>query len=210
MDTSGRCTRYAVRDTLYALRRTLYAGNRSGVLRRACGVGLGFALVLLACSAKYLANGTIDPGFNTNKTYKVAVMPFLVRGLQTPGAFERDMAYGHLVRRLMETGKLMPMDKATVDAAVRVQEFGQQGTVDPALARSIGQELGADLVCLAELSYEQVEPKVVLTATVQLHGVNSTAVVYSGLGRMANPLSPNAAAELALDYATEKLVARMR
>jgi len=166
-------------------------------------------LAVAACSPKYLAQGTLDPGFDTKQTYKVAVMPFLVRGLQSPGAFERDMAYGHLCRRLMETGRLLPMDMPTVINAVLVRGFGQQSTIDPATAREIGKELGADLICLAELDYEMVEPKLLVT-TVQLLNVNATTAVYSGLGRMANPLSVNAAAEFALDLATKKLVEKMR
>ncbi len=171
---------------------------------------LALVILILACSSKYLASGTIDPGFDTKRTYKVAVMPFLVRGLQTPGAFQRDMAYGFLTRQLMATGKLMPLDKFSVDDAVRKHEFGQQGRVDPVMARTIGKELGADLVCLAELSFEQVEPKVVLVATVQILDVETQPVVYSGLGRMANPMSLDAAAEVALELATKKLAAVLR
>ncbi|MCX6841641.1 MAG: hypothetical protein NTX53_05100 [candidate division WOR-3 bacterium] len=165
-------------------------------------------LLLSLCSQKYVAHSVIDPAFDTKRTYTVAIMPLLVRGpLETPGAFERDRVYGFLLRRLMETGKLKPMDKATIDRSVGLQEFGQQGTVSPAKAREIGKELGAELVCLAEVSIDQES---VISATVDILDVGATATVYSGSARAANPASTIAAAEFALEQATEKLVQRMR
>ena len=176
-------------------------------------VTLLFVCALLlagACSRRYLNEGQVSSGFDTRRSYKVAIMPFMVRGLRTPGMFERDMAYDVLSRRLMSTGKLLPMDGFTVRDAVKKHEFGQQGFVDPVKARSIGKELGADLVSLAELSFEQVEPAPILVATVKLYSVDSPTILYSGLGRSTNPLSLNAAAEFALDLATSKLARSMR
>jgi len=178
-------------------------------MRPAFCVLLSAACVLLAsCSSKYVAHSALDPGFDTKRTYTVAIMPLLVRGpLETPGAFERDRAYGYLLRRLMETGKLRPMDKPTVERAVGVQEFGQQGTVSSAEAREIGKELGADLVCLAEVNIEQES---VILATVDILDVRATTTAYSGSARATNPASTIAAAEYALEQATEVLVQKMK
>jgi hypothetical protein len=165
-------------------------------------------LLLGSCSEKYVAHSAMDPGFDTKRTYSVAIMPLFVRGpSMTPGAFERDRAYGFLLRRLMETGKLKPMDKPTVERAVGLQEFGQLGAVSPAKARGIGRELGAELVCLAELSIDQES---VISATVDILDVNTTTTVYSGSARAANPVSVMAAVEYALERATEKFVRAMK
>jgi len=165
-------------------------------------------LLLSSCSEKYVAHSAIDPGFNAKKTYTVAIMPLLVRQpLVTLGAFDRDQAYGFLLRRLMETGKLRPMDKSTIDRAVGVQEFGQQGAVSPAKAREIGKELGADLVCLAEVNIDQES---VVLATVDMLDVGTTTTVYSGSARATNPASAIAAAQYALEQATDKLVQAMK
>ncbi|MFO7674842.1 MAG: hypothetical protein R6X12_00785 [bacterium] len=162
------------------------------------------------CSPKYVHEGQISPAFDTRQSYDVAIMPFLVRGLRAPGGFERDIAYDYLARTMMGTGKLMPQDGFAVRDLVKKETFGQMDGIDPVKARALGKKLGADLVCLAELSFEQIEPKVVLIATVKLHSVDSPTILYSGLGRSANPLSLNAAAEGALGLATKKLIEAMR
>jgi hypothetical protein len=165
-------------------------------------------LLLGSCSEKYVAHSAIDPGFDARRTYTVAIMPLFVRGpAVTPGAFERDRAYGFLLRRLMETGKLRPMDKPAVDRAVGLQEFGQQGMVSPVKAREIGKELGAQLVCLAEVNIEQES---VISATVDILDVSSTTTAYSGSAKATAALSTVAAAESALKQATEKLVQKMK
>jgi len=176
--------------------------------RAICVLLPAFCILLGSCSQKYIGHSVIDPGFDTRRTYSVAIMPLLVRGpLVTPGSFERDRAYGFLLRRLMETGKLRPMDRPTVERAVGLQEYGQQGAVSPAKAREIGRELGAQLVCLAEVSIERDS---VISATVDVLDVGTTTTVYSGTARSANPVSAIAAAEYALEQATEKLVRTMK
>jgi hypothetical protein len=107
----------------------------------------------------------------------------------------------------METGKLKPMDKPTVDRAVGLQEFGQLGAVSPAKAREIGRELGAELVCLAELN---IDKESVISATVDILDVTTATTVYSGSARAANPVSVMAAVEYALERATEKFVRAMK
>jgi len=165
-------------------------------------------LVLCSCSTKYAEHSAVGAGFDAKRTYTIAIMPLLVRGpMVTPGAFERDQAYGFLLRRLMETGKLKPMDKATIDRTVGLQEFGQQGAVSPAKACQIGRELGAELVCLAEVNIEQAP---VISATVDILDVGTTTTVYSGAARSTNPASTNAAAEYALEQATDRLIQKMK
>jgi len=166
------------------------------------------ALLGLACSQKYVGHSAMDSGFDTRRTYTIAIMPLLVRSsgvvLDAP---EWDQAYGFLTRRLMETGKLRATDKTTIDRAVSLQAFGQQGTVSRAKARDIGKQVAADLVCLAEVNADQAS---IVTATVDILDVNSSSTVYSGSARATNPVSAIAAAQYALEQATEKLVERMR
>jgi hypothetical protein len=165
-------------------------------------------LLLNSCTEKYAAHSAVDQAFDFTQTYTVAIMPLLVRGASvTPGGLERDQAYGFLLRRLMETGKLRPIDKATVDRAVSLQGFGQLSVVSPAKAREIGGELGAGLVCLAEVTMDQES---VVLATVDILDVSSTTTVYSGSAKATAALSTVAATESALKQATEKLVQKMK
>ena len=122
-------------------------------------------LSLVACRCSYarqsnFIRGSLAPDFNKAGTYKTAILPFLVRGeADEPSSILRDRAWSYLNGRLMETGKFMVMDKFTVDQATRVHQFGQMTSVDPVLARQIGQEVGADAVVVSELSMTPVEGK---------------------------------------------------
>jgi uncharacterized ParB-like nuclease family protein len=168
----------------------------------------GFALALIvACTKKYLVNASLDPAFNVKRTYRIAIMPFLVQGAITPPSVDRDKAYDYLQQRLMETGKLPPIDKFTVEKAARMYEFGQSGKVDPALARQIAKDLGADLVCVAEATTEENE---IVSVSVQIYPVEGASVIYSATARMANPASRIAAVGLALELATKDLVNKMK
>jgi hypothetical protein len=178
---------------------------------RYCIAALSAVVLLAGCVPQYVVPpSTLDPAFDTGRQYKVAVMPFLVRGLLTPDAFQRDMAYQYLVSRMMSTGKLMPISQPEVERAVRLHEFGQGGTVDPAMARQIGKELGADLVCLAELVFDQELPKVVLNASVRIVSPDTPTDIYYGVGKAVNVASTGIAAQTALDMAVETLLRKMK
>ena len=84
-------------------------------------------LMLLGCSTKFISSGEVSPGFDRDRSYKVAIMPLTVRGLLTPSYFARDKAYDHLLRTLMKTRKLQLMDKYTVEQQVKLEEFGSEG-----------------------------------------------------------------------------------
>ena len=173
------------------------------------------ALILLSailfCSKGYIKQGVLDPGFDKTRTYKIAILPFLVRGESgEPSVTLRDRAYTRLQVRLQETGKFMVIDKFTVEKATRVHEFGSQGKVDPALARKIGKEVGAELVALTELSLTPVGGGLRILANVQILDVNKNYVIYTGQGRTDNPVSIEAGAEFAIDLATDVLVSRIR
>lgn len=175
-------------------------------------VAAGLALCLLfGCSAKYVdGDGVLAPGFDTNRPYKVAVMPLAVRGLLSPGAFARDKAYDHLVRMLMQVPKFQLVDKYTVEQQVRLAEFGSEGSIDPGMGRKVAREVGADLVVIAECAFEEEAPKVLLNTSVQVLDVNTALQVYSGSARTVNPASTLAAAEVGLERATEKLIQKMK
>ncbi len=178
-----------------------------------CGLLLVTCCVsLLVCSPKYFIRGSLAPDFNKAGTYKTAILPFLVRGeADEPSSILRDRAWSYLNGRLMETGKFMVMDKFTVDQATRVHQFGQMTSVDPVLARQIGQEIGADAVVVSELSMTPVEGKGLrILCNVQILAVNGEHVMYDGQGRADNPVAPEAGAEFAVDLATRVLVEKLK
>jgi hypothetical protein len=170
-----------------------------------------FALLLLVlgCSAKYISSGEVSPGFDTDRSYKVAIMPLAVRGLLTPSSFARDKAYDHLLRTLMQTRRFQFIDKYTVEQQVKLEEFGSEGGIDPFMSRQVGKKVGADLVVIAECAFEEETP-VILNTSVEVLDVNTTMQMYSGSARTTNPASTLAAAEAGLELATEKLVQKMK
>jgi hypothetical protein len=185
--------------------RSSFSGVACGLCLVACG------LLLLTCSPKYFIRGNLAPDFNKARTYKTAILPFLVRGeAGEPNSILRDRAYSYLNDRLMEAGKFMMIDKFTIDQAVRVHQFGQMSGVDPVLARQIGQEAGAELVVVPELSLTPVEGSGLrILCNVQIYDVNGEHVMYDGQGRTDNPVV-EAGAEFAVDLATRKLVSALK
>ena len=170
-----------------------------------------FAVVMMTgCARQVVQPSTMDPGFDTHRWYRVAVMPFFVHGLTTPGAFERDTAYQYLINLLSGTGKFMPFGQAEVEQAVRAHESGQQSGVDSVMARQIGKELGADLVCITELTFDRVAPKVTLNASVRIVRPDKPTDMYHGFGKATDVPMAGAAAEQALDMATYLLVSRVK
>jgi len=168
-------------------------------------------LIILVCSKGYIKQGSLDPNFDKTRTYKIAILPFLVRGeIGEPSPVLRDRAYTRLQVRLQETGKFMVIDKFTIDRATKVHEFGSIGSVDPALGRKIGKEVGAELVALTELSLTPVGGGLRILANVQILDVNKNYVIYTGQGRTDNPISTEAGAEFAIDLAIDILVSRIK
>lgn len=168
---------------------------------------LVFLLVISGCSKGYIKQGSLDPGFDKTRAYKIAILPFLVRGeVGEPSPVLRDRAYTRLQVRLQETGKFMVIDKFTVERATKVHEFGTMGKVDPALGRKIGKEVGAELVALTELSLTPAGGGLRILANVQILDVNRNYVIYTGQGRTDNPISTEAGAEWAIDLATDVLI----
>lgn len=169
-------------------------------------------LIILACSKAYFKQGsTLPPDFDKTRTYKVAILPFLVRGeIGQPNQVLRDRAYTRLQVILQNTGKFLVIDKFTVEQATRKHEFGTMGKVDPALARTIGKEVGAELVALTELSLNPVGGGLKILANVQILDVNKEYVIYTGQARTDNPISVEAGAEKAIELATEVLVDQLK
>ena len=72
-------------------------------------------------------------------------------------------------------------------------------------ARSLGEFLHADVVCLAEVNVKQTAPPIV-QAKVDIFPVVGSSPSYTGSGQAKDPASFLAAARLALDSATAKIV----
>lgn len=167
-------------------------------------------LMMFVCSKGYIKQGVLDPNFDKARTYKVAILPFHVRGeLGEPGSVLEDRAYTRFQVRLQETGKFLVIDKFTVERATKVHEFGAQGSIDLTLARKIAKELGAELVALTELSLNPAGGLRILV-NIQIFDVNKDCVIYTGQGRADNPISTEAGVEFAIDLATDILVKTLK
>jgi hypothetical protein len=169
-------------------------------------------LLLAGCSREYLKSGTLSPDFKADRTYSIAVMPIAVRGqAPAPDLSLRNAAWSRLQSRLMATGRFKVIDRFKIEQALNVNEFGSTGKVEPALARKIAREVGGEMAALLELEFEQVGGKLQATvAEIQMLDVSSDYVVYAGKGRTANPVSAEAGAELAVEFATQVLVDKLK
>jgi hypothetical protein len=166
----------------------------------------GCGLLAAGCSVHSLRDGAFDPSFDAKRTHSVAVMPVALRGMPVAD-MDGDRLAGFLQGRLLATGWLQAVDAS--DAA-RARAFGSATTVDPATARAVGRDLGTELACLAEVTVEQLEPTVILGATVQLLETGGQVTAYSGSGRSAKLVSAQAAAEFALESAMQALADRLK
>ena len=167
-------------------------------------------IVLTSCSKSYIKSGVFDPTFNTSGYYKIAILPFLVRGeTGNPSQLLRDRAYTKAQTKLMETGNFSLLDKFTIENTTNLYEFGSVGYVEPSKACEIGKELGVQLVLVNELSLTPVGNGFDIIYTAQIFDVNTGIVIYSGQGRTTNPISVEAGAEFAIDLAMKELSKKM-
>lgn len=168
-------------------------------------------LLFFACSKSFLKEGTVSPVFDLNRSYWVAPMPFLVRGPETtPDAFTRDRAYDYLTMQLQKTKRFYMKDKYTIQEELKKHSYLRVSGVEPSVAYKIGEKLGAEVVVLTDLSLEPEAGGLPVLAYIQILDVKTKAVMYSGRGGAINPASYEAAAEVAIDYALEALIKKIR
>ena len=161
--------------------------------------------LMLGCPKKQLNTGGSGYGFETKRIYTIAVFPLTVRGSTSSDELQRDSLYSYLVSNLIITGRFEMADKAKVEQAVNLQAAVMPGPLSKDRARSLGKDLGADVVCVTEVNVKQAAPPVV-QARVDIFPVVGTSPSYTGSGQAKDPASFLAAARLALDSATAKIV----
>ena len=112
----------------------------------------------------------------------------LVRGSTSIDELQRDSLYSYLVNCLMLTGRFEEVDRTLVEQAVSQSEVA--GALSPEKARRAGKDLGADVVCLAEVNVKQTAPPIVLAKVDILPVVgNSPSYTGSGTGRRPGVLA---------------------
>lgn len=170
-----------------------------------------FLLLLIACSKGYLKEGAVSPAFDLTRSYWVAPMPFLVRGPGiTPDKFTRDHAYDYLTIQLQKTGLFYMKDKYTIQTEVDKMGLSRTPGIGPENACEVGKRVGASLVVLTEIALEPEAGGLPVLATIQILDVNTRAVLYNGRGRAVNPVSYESASEVAIDYALDALIKKIR
>ena len=165
-----------------------------------------FALsLMLGCPKKQLNTGGTGYGFETKRIYTIAVFPLSFSGSASMNDLQRDSLYSYLVSNLIVTGRFDMVDKAKVEQAVNLQAAVMPGPLSKDRARSLGKDLGADVVCLTDINVKQALPPIV-QAKIDIFPVAGTSPSYTGSGQAKDPASLLAAAKLALDSATAKIV----
>lgn len=168
-------------------------------------------LILLACSRGYLKEGTVSPALDLTRSYWVAPLPFLVRGPGiTPDQFTRDRAYDYLTMQLQKTGIFYMKDKYTIQTEIDKMGLSRVPGIGPDKACEVAMKVGAELAIVTEVTLEPEGGGLLVLAFIQIFDIKTRAVMYSGRGRAINPASYEAAAEVAIDYALEALIKKMK
>jgi len=161
--------------------------------------------LMLGCPKKQINTGGTGYGFETKRIYTVAVFPLYISGSIALDEVQRDSAYSYLSSCLITTGRFDLLDQDSAGHAVHPQGAGPGEALSPEKARQLGKDLGADVVCLTEVTVKQAAPPIV-QAKVDIFPVSGTSPSYTGSGQAKDPASLLAAAKLALDSATAKIV----
>lgn len=168
-------------------------------------------LILLACSRGYLKEGTVSPAFDLTRSYWVAPIPFLVRGPGiTPDQFTRDRAYDYLTMQLQKTNLFYMKDKYTIQTEINKMGLSRVPGIGPDKACEVAKKVGAELAIITEVTLEPEGGGLPVLAFIQIFDSRTNTVLYSGRGRAINPASYEAAAEVAIDYALEPLIKKIK
>jgi hypothetical protein len=173
-------------------------------MRRLLLTSIALAL-MLGCPKKQINTGGSGYGFETKRIYTIAVFPLSFSGSVSLNDLQRDSLYSYLVSNLIVTGRFEMVDRALVGAAVNPEASLILPVLTRDKARSLGELLHADVVCLTEVNVKQTAPPVV-QAKIDIFPVSGTSPSYTGSGQAKDPASLLAAARLALDSATAKIV----
>jgi hypothetical protein len=189
-----------VRQNRIAAREAAAGGTMRRMLMTVIALGL-----MLSCSRKQVNTDGTGYGFETKRIYTIAVFPLSFSGSVSLNDLQRESLYSYLVSNLIVTGRFDMVDRALVGAAVNPEASLILPVLTRDKARSLGELLHADVVCLTEVNVKQAAPPIVL-AKVDIFPVVGSSPSYTGSGQAKDSASLLTAAELALDSATAKIV----
>lgn len=149
-------------------------------------------------------NYAMSPTLDKQPAWRTAVLP------PTGGSETEPLSglYDYAGMALMKTNRFTLLDRATVEALLREQQFGSSGMVDPATAVRLGKLLGAQAVMTVNVTrlkhddffadspeYREAELYVKLIA------VETAEVLYSATGEGSDFTGADGALRTALDAA---------
>lgn len=120
------------------------------------------ALLLLAgCTAMQqqtiAQNTAISPNFDQNRIYSLAILPPTSNGaIDETGDIEGLREFAGMT--MIQTGRFTEVERSRIDVALKEQEFGTSGIVDPGKAAALGKVLGADAVLLTTIVSTKNDP----------------------------------------------------
>jgi curli biogenesis system outer membrane secretion channel CsgG len=123
------------------------------------------ALLLLAgCAAMQqmqqqtiAQNTAISPNFDQNRIYSLAILPPTSNGaIDEAGNIEGLREFAGMT--MIKTGRFTEVERSRIDVALKEQEFGTSGIVDPGTAARLGKVLGADAVLLTTIVSTKNDP----------------------------------------------------
>ncbi len=165
---------------------------------------LVFTLLLAACSPKYFMQGTVSNNFDKSKTYNVAIMPPVIKGVGETANLQ-DKCYGKLKAELMNVKNLnIKGDLTSIKKAIKNNQIGASDYVDHDLYKKAAESVGCEAYVFTEITRES--DKLPVLAQVEIFDVQSGNTLYVGRGRGQNPLTVEAEAELAIELALKSLL----
>ena len=151
-------------------------------------------------------NYVVSPTLDTKTIWRVAVLPPIM-SVGTGDASSAGLYdYSDLV--LMRTGRFTVVDRITVDALLREQEFAYTGVVDIGTAVQLGRMLGAEAVMTVNVTrivhdgFWSDEPaQRDATLHVKIVSVETSEVLYSAVGEGSDFEGAEGALQAALETA---------
>ncbi len=160
-------------------------------------------VILSSCSAKYLSKGQ-KTGSLKNQVYKVIVLPPVASGVSLTGNNSiSEMAYKDMVNELSGSESFNILGSyRDIRKKANMYKFGGLESTDMNAAIKVAKAFNADGLVITRVSKEKEDYPI--RVNVEIYDIDQ-ALLYTGQGRAANPLSLEAETELAVEYALKEL-----
>ncbi len=168
-------------------------------------------VILMTCAPtpallKTMQPYSISPQFDLSRTWRIAVLPVAGGANSDTGTNQRLVEHAEM--QLMKVVNLSVVDRSTVAAILKEQEFSYSGVVDPQTAARLGKLMGASAVMTIRINQVKHDPffsdspeQRDASLTVRIINVETGELFYSAQGEGSSFYGAESALTAALDVA---------